>query len=145
MNFFKLSGSTRVETCSAETTVPCITRMSSPASRASGDRLATFCGVRLAAVTTPVSLHLLDAPTDQVGLDRLQVYLLHPAGRLLGGEIGNLVVVGIRVLVPSPEPLQVEDTESAQLADGDRRFRAERRVHRRSQHGQLKAEGIELP
>jgi len=33
MNFFRLSGSTVFETCSAETTVPWMTRMSRPASR----------------------------------------------------------------------------------------------------------------
>ena len=32
MNFFRLSGSARVETCSAETTVPWMTKMSTPAS-----------------------------------------------------------------------------------------------------------------
>ena len=45
MNSLRLSGSVRVETCSAETTVPWITRMSSSASSTSGAYSVTRCGV----------------------------------------------------------------------------------------------------
>ena len=51
MNSFRLSGSVRVETCSAETTVPWITRMSSSASSTSGAYSITRCGVMEALVT----------------------------------------------------------------------------------------------
>ena len=51
MNSFRLSGSVRVETCSAETTVPWITRMSSSASSTSGAYSVTRCGVSEALVT----------------------------------------------------------------------------------------------
>ena len=56
MNSLRLSGSVRVETCSAETTVPWITRMSSSASSTSGAYSVTRCGVIDALVTCPASL-----------------------------------------------------------------------------------------
>ena len=56
MNFFRFSGSLRVDTCSAETTVPWTTRMSSSAWSTSGAYLSVRCGVSEAAATTPASL-----------------------------------------------------------------------------------------
>ncbi len=56
MNSFRLSGSVRVDTCSAETTVPWITRMSSSASRTMGAYSSTRWGVSAALETTPPSL-----------------------------------------------------------------------------------------
>ena len=65
MNSFRLSGSERVETCSAETTVPWITRMSSSASRTIGASSTTFCGVSAAHETAPLSLiSRIRAPTS---------------------------------------------------------------------------------
>ncbi len=55
MNSFRLSGSVRVETCSAETTVPWMTRMSSSASSTRCENRSTRCGVREAAATAPDS------------------------------------------------------------------------------------------
>ena len=86
MNSLRLSGSVRVETCSAETTVPWITRMSSPASRTSFayslDPLRRERGAgRHAAV-----VDLLDPASDQLVLDRLQVELLHPAVAFSSGS-----------------------------------------------------------
>src|SRR5690606_40530708 len=59
-------------------------------------------------------LHLLDPLTDQLGLDRLQVDLLHPARRLLVWELRDLLEVDGGVLVPGPQPLEVEDSETAE-------------------------------
>ena len=56
MNSLRFRGSVLVETCSAETTVPWITRMSSSASRTSGANSTTFWGVSEAHATTPLSL-----------------------------------------------------------------------------------------
>src|SRR5437867_6957785 len=56
MNSFRLRGSVFVETCSADTTVPWITRMSSPASSTSGAYFFTRCGVIDAHEVTPPSL-----------------------------------------------------------------------------------------
>ena len=56
MNSFRLSGSVWVETCSAETTVPWITRTSSPASSTIGANRSTRWGVSDAQDTTPSAL-----------------------------------------------------------------------------------------
>jgi hypothetical protein len=56
MNSLRLSGSARDETCSPDTTVPWITRMSRPASRTSGAYCSTRAGVSDAHETTPPSL-----------------------------------------------------------------------------------------
>ena len=53
MNCFRLSGSARPETCSADTVVPRITKMSTPASTTALAYRAVRCGDRLAAVVTP--------------------------------------------------------------------------------------------
>ena len=56
MNSFRFSGSTTVDTCSADTTVPWMTSTSSPASSASCQYSRTRCGVSDAAASTPASL-----------------------------------------------------------------------------------------
>ena len=56
MNRFRFSGSVWLETCSAETTVPWITRMSRPASSTTGANRSTRCGVSDAQDTTPPAL-----------------------------------------------------------------------------------------
>ncbi len=56
MNSFKLSGSVWVETCSAEITVPWMTRMSRPASSAASWYFPTFWGVSEPQATAPAAL-----------------------------------------------------------------------------------------
>ncbi len=53
MNCLRLSGSARPETCSADTVVPRITKMSTPASTTALAYRAVRCGDRLAAAVTP--------------------------------------------------------------------------------------------
>ena len=52
---------------------------------------------------------------------------------------------GCRVLVAGPEALEVEHAETAEPADGDRRRRRHHRVHRRGEHRELEAVGVDLP
>ena len=56
MNFLRLSGSTVFDTCSADTTVPWITRMSSSASSTYLAYCSTRWGVSDAHAVTPASL-----------------------------------------------------------------------------------------
>ncbi len=58
MNFFRLSGwrAGSFDTCSADTTVPCTTKMSSSASRMCFAYCSTRCGVSDAHAVTPASL-----------------------------------------------------------------------------------------
>ncbi len=93
----------------------------------------------------PRRLHLLDPLAHQVGLDRLQVDLLHPPGRLLIGKVGDLLKGGIGILVPGPQALEVEHPEATKAADGDGRRRTHRRIHRRSHQGKREPIGIDLP
>ena len=68
-------------------------------------------------------LDLLDATTDQLLADRLGVQLLHAPGGLVIREAGDLVVDRVGILVPGPQPLEVETRQTAQLPDLDRRCR----------------------
>ncbi len=56
MNSLRFRGSTTVETCSADTTVPWMTSTSSPASTAASQCSRTRCGVSDAAARTPPAL-----------------------------------------------------------------------------------------
>ncbi|MBP3079393.1 hypothetical protein WP39_18470 [Streptomyces sp. 604F] len=55
MNCLRLSGSAAPETCSAETVVPRMTKMSTPASTTALENWAVRCGESAAAVMTPAS------------------------------------------------------------------------------------------
>src|SRR3954447_25680775 len=77
MNSLRLSGSTLDDTCSPETTVPWITRMSSPASSTRWAYFSTRCGGSGALDNDAAALDPLDPPADQLLLDRLGVELLH--------------------------------------------------------------------
>ena len=88
MNFLRLSGwrDSSFDTCSADTTVPWITRTSSSAS-------STMLGVLLDALRRErrargdaAVLDLADALADELVLDRLGVDLLHAPRRLLGRQ-----------------------------------------------------------
>ena len=61
-------------------------------------------------------LELADPLPDEVGLHRLAVELLHPAGGLLGREPGDLLEHRLGVGVAGPEPLEVEHAEAAEAA-----------------------------
>ena len=90
-------------------------------------------------------LELPDALLDEIGLHRLGVELLHPAGRLVDGQRGDLLEDRIRLGVASPEPLEVQHaqpSEATQLGGHGRRHDA---VGRRRHHRELEAEGVDLP
>ncbi len=55
MNCLRFSGSAAPDTCSADTVVPRITKMSTPASTTALENSAVRCGESAAAVTTPES------------------------------------------------------------------------------------------
>jgi hypothetical protein len=138
MNLNRSSGSARLDTCSAETTVPWMTRMSSPASSAvlwseagCGDHATGF--------------DLFDATPDEVGLHRLLIHLLDGAGRLIVRGGGDLGVDRHRIFVASPEAFEVEDGEPAETPYLDCSAGAHCRVHGRRHHREIKLVGIELP
>ncbi len=60
-------------------------------------------------------LDLADAPTDELFLDRLGVDLLHPPGRLLVRQLGDLLEQHVGVVVARPEPFEVEAADPAEL------------------------------
>ena len=85
MNRFRLSGSATDDTCSAETTVPWMTRMSRPASSADVHVVGHPLRGERARRDHALVLDLLDPVGDQLGLDRLPVHLLQAARGLAGG------------------------------------------------------------
>ena len=145
MNRFRLSGSTVFDTCSAETTVPWMTRRSSSAARMAGaSSLGALRGDR-GARDDAGGLDLADPLGDELGLDRLEVHLLHAGGGLVVVELGDLVEEGLGVLVAGPQPLEVEDRQAAEPPDLDGRARAHHPVHGRGHERQLEAVGVDLP
>ena len=68
MNFLRLSGSAVFDTCSAETTVPWMTRMSSSAARQALASSWVFCGVTEAAVVMPPSFICLMRAVTSSGM-----------------------------------------------------------------------------
>src|SRR5581483_268434 len=88
---------------------------------------------------------LADAFGDQLELDRLAVDLLHAPGRLVGGQLGDLVEQWLGVLVAGPQTFEVEHADPAELADLDRRRGRHHPVHRRGHERQVEAERVDLP
>ena len=88
---------------------------------------------------------LLDPAPDQLGLDGLQIDVLHSLRGLLGLEFGDLLEIGHRIVVPGPETFEVEDAEAAKATDLDGGGGAERSIHGRSHHGNVEPERVELP
>ena len=93
----------------------------------------------------PTGLHLLDALTDQVRLDGLEVDLLHPPRGLLGRKRSDFLERGCRILVPGPQPLKVEHPETAKFPDCHRGLRTHRRIHGRGQHRDDELVSVDLP
>ncbi len=89
--------------------------------------------------------HLLEAPADQVRLDRRGVDLLETAGGGLLVQLRDLVEQRLRVLVPGPQAFEVQHAEAAELADADRGLRGDDRVHGGGQEGELEAVRVDLP
>src|SRR5918994_450494 len=63
-----------------------------------------------------LSLDLLDPSAHELRLHRLAIELLHPAGRLVVGERGDLLVHRLGVLVAGPEALEIEAGEATEPA-----------------------------
>ena len=81
----------------------------------------------------------------ELGLHGLGVNLLHPRRRLIGGEMGDLLEIRVRVVVARPEALEVEDADPAELADPYSRRGADDAVHSCPHQRELEAEGVDLP
>ena len=92
-----------------------------------------------------VRLDLLDPLGDQLLLDRLQVDLLHLPGRFLAVERRDPLELGVGVLVPRPDALQVQDREPAELADDAGGLGRHDAVHRGGQQRQLEPVRAERP
>ena len=145
MNSFRFSGSVRVDTCSAETTVPWITRMSSPASSTSGAYDVDPLGRHRGAARHAGVRDLADPLADQVLLDRLLVELLHAPRRLVVGERGDLLVHRLGVLVARPQALEVQAGQAAEPPDLDRRGGRDGRVHGARHHRDREGVRVDLP
>jgi hypothetical protein len=59
-------------------------------------------------------LDLADAGADELGLERLEVDLLHAQRGLLGRELGDLLEQRLGVLVAAPQALEVEHADAAE-------------------------------
>ncbi len=92
-----------------------------------------------------LGLDLGDPLCDQLGNDGCVVDLLHLArGRLLG-QLGDPLELLLGVLVAREDALEVEDRETAELADQAGRVRRDDAVHRRGKQREVEAIVAELP
>ncbi len=149
MNCFRFSGSWSLETCSAETVVPA----DDEDVHAGGhDGLVVLLGAlrgERAGDGHAGGPDFGQAGRNQFRLDGCLVELLHPPGD--GGAVGlvlqrsDLVEHGLRVLVPRPEPLQVQHAESAEAAQGNGGLGRHGRVHGRGDNRHVELVGIYLP
>ena len=145
MNFFKFSGSARVDTCSADTVVPRITNRSTPASSTALWYCAVRWGDKRGRRDDAAVADLLDARADQFFLDRLGVDLAHPPHDVAFGQRRDLVEHRLRVVVAGPETFEVEHAETAEPADLDREVGRDDAVHGAGNDRRLEAVGVDLP
>ncbi len=90
-------------------------------------------------------LDLADTHADQLGLDGLRVDLLHAARRLLGGQLCDLLEERFGILVPGPQPFEVQAGEPTKMAHLDGGARRDDTVHSARDHGEVEVERIDLP
>ena len=146
MNSLRFSGVEVWETCSAETTVPWMTRMSRPGlERQVVEARHALRRERRRGDDARLALDLLDALPDELGLDRLLVDGLHLAGRRVLGQLRDALELGVGVLEARPDALEVQDGQAAELADDPRRLGRDDAVHRRGEQRELEAVVAELP
>ena len=107
--------------------------------------MSVRCGVQATATVCPLGLELADPLPHEVGLHRLAVELLHPAGGLLGRQPGDLLEHRLGVGVAGPEPLEVEHADGAEPAELGGRGRGHDAVRRGRHDRQLEPEGVDLP
>lgn len=93
----------------------------------------------------PGPAQLLDPVGDELGLDLLGVDLLHPGRDVLGVERGDLGEQRLRVLVPGPQALEVEDGQPAESTESGGAVRGGDRVHRRPDDRDVEVVGVDLP
>src|SRR3954454_19225346 len=90
-------------------------------------------------------LDLADALRDELLLDRSLVDALHLERRLLLREVRHALELVTPFLVSTQHALEVQDSQSAELADDARHLRGDDAVHRRRQQRQLEAVRTEGP
>ncbi len=145
MKRFRLSGSVVFDTCSAETTVPWMTRRSSSAFKMAGASETVRCGVTEAAATTPASLiWRMRSVTSSSLIGSMYICCIRAVAlSSSSSRISSKMRLG--VLVAGPEPFEVEHADATQATELDGRGRAGHPVHGGAEERQLEAEGVDLP
>ena len=88
---------------------------------------------------------LFEASGDEFGLDGCGVELLHPGSRHLSRQLSDFGQLRGGILVPGPQSFEVEDAESAELAERNDGLRRHGRVHGGADERQLELVGVDLP
>ena len=92
------------------------------------------------------STDLSEPGLDQLRLDGLGVQLLHaPRRGHLVRRLGQLLIGRRRILVPGPQPLQVEHSQAAQTPHLDGGRGRHHRVHRGSHYRRVEGHRIDAP
>ena len=145
MNSFRLSGSVRVETCSAE-----IDRALDDEDVEAGlDRglvvVAHALRRQRGRRDHALILDLANPLRDQVLAHRLGVDALHLRGRDLLGLLGDPLELARGVVVAGPDALEVEDGEPAEVAEDAGGLGRDDAVHGRGEQRQVEAVRTERP
>ena len=86
-----------------------------------------------------------EALRDELWLDRLRIQLLHTNSGLIGGKTTNLFENRLGVFVAGPEALEVEHSETAELAHRNSCCRRDHGVHGSGNHGNVEGVGVNCP
>src|SRR5438093_92451 len=103
------------------------------------------CSIRAPAASAMAVAWRTPPPGHELLPDRLAIQLLHPPGRLVVGEPRDLVEHRLRVLVPGPQALEVEDGQPSERADLGGRGWRDHTVHGRGHHRKRERPGVDLP
>ena len=121
MNFLRFSGVSTLETCSADTVVPRITKRSTPAATTVSYSSCVRCGVRAPATVTPPARISASRSRTSSGLIGSAYSSCMRRVACASSSDGDLGEERLGVVVARPEAFEVEHAESAELAEHDRR------------------------
>ena len=88
---------------------------------------------------------LIEASGDELGLNGFLIELLKRGGGVSWRQGAQVPVHRVGVVVPGPQPLEVENTESSKLSHLNGCFRRHHRIHWGSDYRDLEGKRVNRP
>ena len=89
--------------------------------------------------------NLAETLFDEFRFNWFGIHLLHFGRGDVNGKFADLLNHGLGLVVPRPQSFEVQNTDTAELADGDGGLWRNDRVHRRSENRDLKLDRVDRP